>query len=494
MASTPLADVADLRGTESPRPTGKNILIFSDGTGQAGGIRPDQRLSNIYKLFRATRIGPDSPIDPARQIAFYDPGLGTDSDVGPMPLRLVRLARKIASSATGAGISRNVIDCYAAILKHYEPGDRLYLFGFSRGAYTVRCVAGVLNLCGVPTRHGEQSGCPRFGSELRSIAREAVRDVYEHGAGRDRAELEDQREELGRRFRLKYRSDVDGHANVAPYFIGVFDTVAALGARGWSRAAMILALALMVALPLAGLALIGARLSGLPWPQLFLLLGTSAGLGATIRSVLSRIKFVRDYPAPFWKRWHVSGWRLGYYDRFLDKRVRFARHALAIDERRAAFARVPWGMKKEVDMPKAGEPPHLVQMWFAGNHSDIGGSYPEEESRLSDITLEWMVGEATRIPDPILIDRSRLNLFPSAAGMQHCEVTSLRDKYPRWARKWLPGWKEKIRTEVLGAMLHASVYERFALSAVQQCDQLEPYRPTALRAHPKLAARYQSIP
>jgi len=46
----------------------KNILIFSDGTGQAGGLRPDQRLSNIYKLYRATRIGPDSAIDPAKQI------------------------------------------------------------------------------------------------------------------------------------------------------------------------------------------------------------------------------------------------------------------------------------------------------------------------------------------------------------------------------------------------------------------------------------------
>lgn len=43
----------------------KNILIFSDGTGPAGGLRPGQRLSNVYKLYRATRSGPDLPIDPS---------------------------------------------------------------------------------------------------------------------------------------------------------------------------------------------------------------------------------------------------------------------------------------------------------------------------------------------------------------------------------------------------------------------------------------------
>ena len=63
----------------------KNILIFSDGTGQAGGLRPDQNLSNIYKLYRASRTGPDSPIDPREQVAFYDAGLGTESDGGKIP-------------------------------------------------------------------------------------------------------------------------------------------------------------------------------------------------------------------------------------------------------------------------------------------------------------------------------------------------------------------------------------------------------------------------
>src|SRR5436305_3862018 len=83
----------------------KNILVFSDGTGQAGGLRPDQRLSNVYKLYRATRIEPDSIIDPAKQVAFYDPGLGSDDIQGPIWGQLVRVVRKFLSSAFGTGFT-----------------------------------------------------------------------------------------------------------------------------------------------------------------------------------------------------------------------------------------------------------------------------------------------------------------------------------------------------------------------------------------------------
>lgn len=152
----------------------KNILIFSDGTEQAGGLRPDQHLSNVYKLFRAARPGPDSPINPAEQVAFYDAGLGTEKDEGTIPIRAMKFLRKFASAAIGFGISRNIADCYEAVLKNYELGDRIFLFGFTRGAYTARCAGGVLNLCGIPTRTEHWSYCPRYGSRLRSIAEEAV--------------------------------------------------------------------------------------------------------------------------------------------------------------------------------------------------------------------------------------------------------------------------------------------------------------------------------
>lgn len=55
-------------------------------------------------------------------------------------------------------------------------------------------------------------------------------------------------------------------------------------------------------------------------------------------------------------------------------------------------------------MREPGEPEWLEQMWFAGNHSDIGGSYGEDESRLSDIALGWMVEQATSLPHPLIED------------------------------------------------------------------------------------------
>jgi len=56
----------------------KNIVIYSDGTGQDGGVRPEQTISNVYKMYRASRTSPDNPIDPEEQVAFYDPDLGAD--------------------------------------------------------------------------------------------------------------------------------------------------------------------------------------------------------------------------------------------------------------------------------------------------------------------------------------------------------------------------------------------------------------------------------
>src|SRR6266481_2109187 len=125
-----------------------NIVIYSDGTGQRGGLMFDERRSNIYKLFRATRCGPDSSVNPAEQLTFYDPGLGTQpagrgGGAGILAF-LWRALYNLVSQATGLGITRNLVDCYAAIIRMWRPGDRIFLFGFSRGAYTVRCLGAIL--------------------------------------------------------------------------------------------------------------------------------------------------------------------------------------------------------------------------------------------------------------------------------------------------------------------------------------------------------------
>src|SRR3546814_12972661 len=79
-----------------------------------------------------------------------------------------------------------MIDCYAKIISYYEPGDRIILIGFSRGAYTVRALANMMNLCGVPTRLPDRSPIPRYGLGLRAVATEAVQSVYSNGTGKTR--------------------------------------------------------------------------------------------------------------------------------------------------------------------------------------------------------------------------------------------------------------------------------------------------------------------
>jgi uncharacterized protein (DUF2235 family) len=123
---------------------GKSILVFVDGTGNEGGLLPDESRTNVYKLFRATRTGPDSPIDPAKQIAFYLPGIGTPS-AGSSPSLVKRVWNGVQQSI-GGGLTRRIVEGYAAIISVWNAGDRIYLFGFSRGAYITRCIANVLEV------------------------------------------------------------------------------------------------------------------------------------------------------------------------------------------------------------------------------------------------------------------------------------------------------------------------------------------------------------
>ncbi len=216
----------------------KNILIFSDGTGQAGGVTVDERRSNIYKLYRATRVEPDSVIKPAEQAAYYDAGLGSLPPSGGTIKAAFRIAHNFLSQATGFGLTTNIIDCYQSIIQLWRPGDRIFLFGFSRGAYTVRCLGGVLANCGVPTRLGVDKAMKYDPVTARRVANIAVRKVYQHTASVpvDKAtarekELMDQRSELARQFRETYASRQDDKSDY-PYFIGVFDTVASIASTG----------------------------------------------------------------------------------------------------------------------------------------------------------------------------------------------------------------------------------------------------------------------
>src|SRR5262249_17756979 len=138
----------------------------------------------------------------------------------------------LISQATGLGLTRNIVDCYASIIQLWQPGDRIFLFGFSRGAYTVRCVAAVLALCGVPTQMKDDTPLKRDQNDTRRIAREAVTKVYQHVSSPKDAKYIPQPTALAQRFRRSYGSDDNGDSNAYPHFIGVFDTVAAIANYG----------------------------------------------------------------------------------------------------------------------------------------------------------------------------------------------------------------------------------------------------------------------
>lgn len=161
---------------------GKNLVIFSDGTGQEGGKGPS---TNVYKLFnRVLDRSPD-------QIAFYDRGLGTGW-------------RKLTGNAAGVGISENICECYEFIFDNYEAGDQLYLFGFSRGATTVRSLSGFIHLFGI----------------LPKSRRELIKEAYSIYSITDHIK----RKTVAQDF-------VQKHHNMwcKIKVLGVWDTVAALG-------------------------------------------------------------------------------------------------------------------------------------------------------------------------------------------------------------------------------------------------------------------------
>ena len=465
----------------------KNILIFSDGTGQAGGLTPDQNISNIYKLYRATRCGPDTTIDPSQQLTFYDPGLGSQPDGGMLFVtRAYRWLRETVSQATGMGITNNIVDCYAALLRMWQPGDHVFLFGFSRGAYTVRCLGSVLSLCGIPTTMADGTPLFRDKASTQKIAKEAVKQVYAHvGSPKDAAYFE-QRKALALRFRKKYGSDVNGASNGNPFFIGVFDTVASLGSYRVG--------ALVIGGLLAFLLVLSWAFWFFSYPFWYTF-GVLIGLASIIAVVWYAIGHAQYAVGldgySFRQTFHFTSWKMQFYDKHLDNAVWYARHAMSIDEDRADFPRVQWASVHNSGPGRPDAyPDWLDQVWFPGNHSDIGGSYAENEARLSDISLDWMVHAAENLPDDnspngngIKVDKSWLQLSPDPLGPQHDE----REPGYLWGKlKWPKGLREIDHD----AILHRSVKDRLAADKVQHFYDMKPYRPENLAGHDDLKQYY----
>jgi uncharacterized protein (DUF2235 family) len=179
----------------------KRIVICSDGTWN----KPTQKASgkfcptNVFKIKQTVApVGKDG----VPQIVFYDEGIGAR---GIMMSRLMR-------GATGLGLKKNIEDAYRFLMDNYAVGDAIYFLGFSRGAYTVRSTAGFLRKCGLLKReHADQF--------------ENAYNFY-----RERGEDSKPSSPKAQEFRRKYSMLFgDGTTDLKIKFIGVWDTVGALG-------------------------------------------------------------------------------------------------------------------------------------------------------------------------------------------------------------------------------------------------------------------------
>ena len=119
----------------------KRIVVLCDGTWQSSVTGFKNVPSNITRLARSiARSGKDKDGKIWQQVAYYDEGIGIGD--------LTRL-EKLRQGGLGVGFIGNVIQCYNFIVMNYSPGDQIFCFGFSRGAYTARAVAGLVNDIGV---------------------------------------------------------------------------------------------------------------------------------------------------------------------------------------------------------------------------------------------------------------------------------------------------------------------------------------------------------
>ena len=192
--------------TPSPTPTGLNLVLCCDGTSNQFGTNNTNVIRLVQVMLR----------HPEKQRLYYDPGVGTLPQPG--------IRGKIASAwsivkglAFGAGLADNVTEAYTYLMNYWERGDRVFLFGFSRGSYTVRVLAGMLHAVGLLPR-GSENMVP-YAMRLFK----AVRKANDPNSGYWKL-LSEFRRTFARPFR-----DGDDARHFPVHFLGVWDTVSSVG-------------------------------------------------------------------------------------------------------------------------------------------------------------------------------------------------------------------------------------------------------------------------
>jgi uncharacterized protein (DUF2235 family) len=296
--------------TNALRPPRK-LVLFADGTGNAF----TKQASNVWRLYEALdRTGPD-------QVAYYIKGVGT---AGWAPLAAI-------DGATGIGVPSNVRKLYRFLCWNWEPGDEIYILGFSRGAFTARTLAGLIASQGLmpamidenTVSHAEmlRNAMAAWREYRRETVpwRKSLPTIWIARAIRDLA-LGVYHRVMGHRSYDEVREarDKAGRADVEIEFLGLFDTVEAFG---------------------------------VPVEEL--------------RTAID------------WAIWPIS-----FRNKKLSKKVKLARHALSLDDERVTFHPL------RIDQSAPTNPEQIREVWFSGVHSDVGGGYPD--GTLSYVPLVWM--------------------------------------------------------------------------------------------------------
>src|SRR5882724_9893375 len=302
----------------------KNIVLLSDGTGNSSS---KLFKTNVWRMFQTLDLK-----NPESQIAYYDDGVGTSS------FKLFA----ILGGIFGFGLKRNVIDIYSFCSPNYAEGDKIYGFGFSRGAFTIRVVAGFIARVGLVRYDGNEDHLARDAE----IAYREYRKVRNFKSGgnlfiKPLRELRDWVSHVI--FRKPTFKQLEAAGALVPIvrfdFLGVWDTVDAYGGP------------------------------------------------------IEEITRAIDY-------WY---WPLSMPDQFMTHKVVRACHALALEEERDAFRPVLWDDRYVRDgqnlvpassnrTPRHIDDERISQVWFVGVHSDIGGGYSRDG--LAHSTLAWMIERA----------------------------------------------------------------------------------------------------
>ena len=334
----------------------KNIVICLDGTWN----KPDEPDADVSTETNVKNLYDMCINDGKNQVTYYDQGVGS------------HWYDRIRGGISGRGLSKNIREAYYEICRLHEEDDRVYIFGFSRGAYTARSLAGFVYSCGLIPRD--------------KITENTIEDSFEIYREGDHQE----------RTAFKARN-----ISCPIEMIGVWDTVGALG-----------------------------------------------------------------IPIPFLKKF--SDRFLQFHDTKINKEIKAAYHALAIDEQRQTFQPTLW------DVTKTHENQIVEQVWFAGVHSDVGGGY--EERHHSDIAFQWMIDKAQKHGVKIRKNYGNYNFQPDYTKKIHDSYKIFFGPKERRVASATDIYCPKVHVSVRDKVIARKSYKPLALVDLKKRATLAPYR------------------